>query len=172
MAEPVNPLSPAEALAWGAVGGMLPTIGRIAGTYGADFSTPPPAWFGVGMAIVLYGVIGAVIARAMGNSDMKQALFAGIAAPAIVLSVINGATESKSTKNAVNTVKMTMGTGSLASNNSFTKMVVEHAGSEKPTAVQDFVWGLGGSRDLGGKSDSLTTIFTRAIRQKKLEPDS
>ena len=123
------------------------------------------------MAIVLYGLIGAVIARAMGNSDMKQALFAGIAAPAIVLSVLNGATESKNTKNAVNTLKSISST-TLVPNGGFAKMVVQHAGDEQPTTLQDFVWGLGGSRDLGGKSDSLTTIFTRAVRQQKMEPNS
>jgi hypothetical protein len=49
---------------------------------------------GVLIAIGLYAIIGAVVARAMGNSDMKQALFAGIAAPAIVVSVLAGAADA------------------------------------------------------------------------------
>ncbi|MET4315889.1 hypothetical protein [Bradyrhizobium sp. RT4b] len=82
-------------LGWGAVGGALPTISKIAGTYGADFAAPPPQWDGVLIAIALYAVIGAVVARAMDNRDMKQALFAGIAAPAIVASILAGVTDSK-----------------------------------------------------------------------------
>jgi hypothetical protein len=112
-------------LMWGAIGGMLPTLARIAGTYAADFATPAPAWFGVCVAVILYGVIGAILARAMGNSDMRQALFAGIAAPAMVLSVLNGAAESKNTATAAaQKTKLT------ASEN-----------------VTDFVWALGGPRD-------------------------
>jgi hypothetical protein len=149
---------------------MLPTVGRIAGTYAADFSTPPPAWFGVAMAVALYGFIGAVIARAMGNSDMKQALFAGIAAPAIVLSVLNGATESKNSKNAVSTIK-SIGSTTPLSNDEFIKMVMQHGGDERSSTVQDFVWGLGASRDLGGKNDALTAIITRMVREQKQEPN-
>jgi len=81
---------------WGAIGGALPTLGKIAGTYGANFDAPPPRVLGVLIAIALYGMIGAIIARAIGNPDVKQALFAGIAAPAIVISVLTGASDSQS----------------------------------------------------------------------------
>jgi hypothetical protein len=27
---------------WGAIGGMMPTLGKIAGTFGANFDAPPP----------------------------------------------------------------------------------------------------------------------------------
>jgi|SRR5258708_108467 hypothetical protein len=81
---------------WGAVGGALPTLGKIAGTYGANFDAPPPHFLGVLIAITLYSTIGAVVSRAIGNPDMKQALFAGIAAPAIVVSVLAGASDSQS----------------------------------------------------------------------------
>jgi len=53
-------------------------------------------FLGVVVAITLYSVIGAVVSRAIGNPDMKQALFAGIAAPAIVVSVLSGASDSQS----------------------------------------------------------------------------
>ena len=81
---------------WGAIGGALPTLGKIAGTYGANFDAPAPRVLGVAIALALYGTIGAVIARAIGNPDVKQALFAGIAAPAIVISVLTGASDSQS----------------------------------------------------------------------------
>jgi hypothetical protein len=82
--------------AWGAIGGALPTLGKIAGTYGANFDAPMPHISGVLAALALYGIIGSVVARAVGNPDLKQALFAGIAAPAIVVSVIAGVGDSKS----------------------------------------------------------------------------
>jgi hypothetical protein len=81
---------------WGGIGGALPTLGKIAGTYGANFDAPSPRVLGVLIAIALYGTIGAIIARAIGNPDVKQALFAGIAAPAIVISVLTGASDSQS----------------------------------------------------------------------------
>jgi hypothetical protein len=83
-------------LGWGAVGGALPTISKVAGTYGANFAAPAPEWRGVLIAIALYAGIGSVVARAMDNPEMKQALFAGIAAPAIVASILAGVTDSRS----------------------------------------------------------------------------
>jgi hypothetical protein len=81
---------------WGAIGGSLPTLGKIAGTYGANFDAPTPRILGVLVAVALYAMIGAVVSRAIGNPDVKQALFAGIAAPAIVVSVLAGASDSNS----------------------------------------------------------------------------
>jgi hypothetical protein len=82
-------------LLWGAVGGSLPTLGKIAGTYGANFDAPLPNILGVVIAVTLYSLIGSVVSRAVGNPDVKQALFAGIAAPAIVVSVITGASDGR-----------------------------------------------------------------------------
>lgn len=81
-------------LLWGAVGGMLPTLSKIAGTFGANFDAPPPRMLGVCVALLLYGAIGAIVSRAMENPAMKHSLFAGIAAPAIVVSIIAGVTDS------------------------------------------------------------------------------
>lgn len=85
-------------LLWGAVGGILPTLSKIAGTFGANFDAPPPKFLGVCIALALYGVIGAIVSRAMANPDMKQSLFAGIAAPAIVVGIIAGVTDSNSAR--------------------------------------------------------------------------
>jgi hypothetical protein len=83
-------------LIWGAVGGAMPTLSKLAGTFGTNFDAPTPRILGVAIAIGLYGVIGSIISRAIGNPDVKQALFAGIAAPAIVVGVISGASDSQS----------------------------------------------------------------------------
>lgn len=80
---------------WGAVGGMLPTLSKIAGTFGANFDAPTPSPLGVCIVLLLYGFIGAIVSRAMGNPEMKQSLFAGIAAPAIVVGIIAGVTDSR-----------------------------------------------------------------------------
>jgi hypothetical protein len=85
-----------EILGWGAIGGILPTLSKIAGTFGANFDAPVPNLYGVGIAVALYGFIGAVVARGIGNAEVKQAIFAGIAAPAILVSVIAGVSDSKS----------------------------------------------------------------------------
>lgn len=90
----------ASMFGWGAVGGALPTVSKIAGTYGANFDAPTPRVAGVLIAIALYASIGAVVARAMNNPEMKQALFAGIAAPAIVVSIITGVSDSRGLNNA------------------------------------------------------------------------
>jgi hypothetical protein len=80
---------------WGAVGGLMPTLGKIAGAIGANFEVPVFSFWGVVAAMVIYALIGCVMARAMGEVEMKQALIAGIAAPAILTNVFNGATEGK-----------------------------------------------------------------------------
>ena len=82
-------------LLWGGIGGTLPTLARIAGTFGANFDAPMPNWTGVSMAVAAYAFIGGVIARAFGKVEVKQALFAGIAAPAILTNVIMGVTENR-----------------------------------------------------------------------------
>ena len=85
-------------LLWGGVGGMLPSVGRIAASFGANFSTPAIEMTGVAGALLLYGAIGAVMARAMEHPGMRQALFAGISAPAIMASVLNGLSDGVSTR--------------------------------------------------------------------------
>jgi hypothetical protein len=52
--------------------------------------------------MVLYSAIGAIIARAGEFPDLKHALFSGIAAPAIVVSVLAGAADGKTKTEAAN----------------------------------------------------------------------
>jgi hypothetical protein len=77
-----------EACLHGALsGGMLPTLGKVAGTFGANFDAPMPNLVGVSIALGLYAILGSIMARVIGNSDLKQAVVAGIAAPAMVVSI-------------------------------------------------------------------------------------
>lgn len=99
---------------WGAVGGVLPTLGKIAGTYGANFDAPPPNVLGVAIALTLYAAIGSIVSRAIANPDMKQSLFAGIAAPAIVVSVLAGASDSRSLRTGQQTSGFSLFTPALA----------------------------------------------------------
>jgi hypothetical protein len=41
----------------------------------------------VSIALGLYAILGSIMARVIGNSDLKQAVVAGIAAPAMVVSI-------------------------------------------------------------------------------------
>jgi len=81
------------AILCGALGGILPTIAKLGGTYVSAPGTPwpdPGLWFGV----VCLGFVGGIIALAAGRAEVKQAIFAGIAAPGIITNVVAGAAES------------------------------------------------------------------------------
>src|SRR4051812_34079531 len=81
-------------IVWGAIGGALPTLARIAAASGTAVDSPIPN-LGVLIGLALYAVIGGIVARAMENPEMKHSLFSGIAAPAIVASLLTGATEGR-----------------------------------------------------------------------------
>jgi hypothetical protein len=90
---------------WGAIGGTLPTLGKIAGGVGGSFEPPAiSSVAGVLVALAIYAFIGAIIARAMGESEMKKALVAGIAAPAILTNLFNGATQGNIRLNDLNII--------------------------------------------------------------------
>ncbi len=72
------------------IGGTLPTLCRLAAAYsvGGD----PPFGFQVYVALGLYFMIGMAVVFGMGESELRKAFGLGIAAPAIVASIVNGAT--------------------------------------------------------------------------------
>jgi hypothetical protein len=86
----------------GAIGGMLPTIARLAATYVAQPLTPLPE-IGLYFGLALYAGIGSAVAFVMAPFDrrqivlveLRQALIAGIAAPAILGNIIAGAAETR-----------------------------------------------------------------------------
>jgi len=70
---------------------MLPTLSKLAAALVAAPSAPIPArGFYLGLAI--FFLIGATTAYALAERVVKEAFFAGIAAPAIIASIISGAT--------------------------------------------------------------------------------
>jgi hypothetical protein len=82
---------------WGGIGGALPILARVVGGLSANFDLPNFSIVGVALAIILCTIIGAVVARAFNEKTLKQSLFAGIAAPAMVMSIYSGAATGKST---------------------------------------------------------------------------
>ncbi|MFZ5550107.1 MAG: hypothetical protein ACOZJX_15545 [Pseudomonadota bacterium] len=91
--EPADPLWLCILLA--GIGGTLPTLSRLAASLigSTEADLPVPSFY-VGLAI--YFVIGAVMCCAMKERALKGALFAGIAAPAVILSGSYGLQEEKS----------------------------------------------------------------------------
>ena len=81
-----------EAVAFGALGGMCPTIAKLAGSYSSNPLQDVPA-LGVFIGLALFAFLGGVIALGFGSNEVKAAIVAGIAAPAIVTNVISGAQE-------------------------------------------------------------------------------
>jgi hypothetical protein len=79
--------------AFGALGGVLPTLTLLASTYVTIPETPLPAP-GLLLGLALYAIVGGVVALTNTSQEIRQAIFAGIAAPAILSSVLAGASEA------------------------------------------------------------------------------
>lgn len=83
-----------QVLFGGGLGGILPTISKLAATYVGAPKTPWPE-YGLLFGLALFAVIGAAIAYATVSSGFHQALVAGIAAPGIITNLVAGADASK-----------------------------------------------------------------------------
>lgn len=79
-----------ECLAFGALGGMCPTLAHFASFYATKPSSALPE-VGVLIGLGLFAVLGSVIAVGFGAREVKAAIVAGIAAPGIVSNVAAGA---------------------------------------------------------------------------------
>ena len=75
------------------IGGTLPTVSRLAAAYAAGGN--PPFSVQVCVALGLFFVIGVAVALGLGESEARKAFVLGIAAPAIVTSTVNSATQAK-----------------------------------------------------------------------------
>ncbi len=74
---------------FGAFGGIAPTLIKLATALVTHPEQPMPLYaFYIGLA--LYALIGGVLAGALEETDLRGALFAGIAAPALISSAITG----------------------------------------------------------------------------------
>ena len=79
-----------ECLLIAAIGGFLPTAAKLASTYTTAPDTPLPGW-GMAIGLGLFAVIGAVLAYALSESNVRQALVLGVAAPGIITNLVSGA---------------------------------------------------------------------------------
>ena len=74
---------------FGALGGCCPTIAKLASYYSTQWGAPPPE-LGVLIAMLLFALLGGIVAIAVGSQEIKAAIIAGIAAPGIVTNIISG----------------------------------------------------------------------------------
>ena len=79
--------------AFGTLGGVLPSLAALAPTYVAAPTTPLPT-IGLLFGLALWAIVGGVMALTNTAAEARHAIFAGIAAPAILANVIAGATSS------------------------------------------------------------------------------
>ena len=82
------------AFSFGAFGGVLPTLAHLASTYVSAPGTPMPE-LGMLLGLLLWALVGGGVALTNTVYEAKQAIFAGIAAPAILASVVAGVAEQK-----------------------------------------------------------------------------
>jgi len=76
---------------FGMLGGILPTSAKLATTLVSVPGTPvPEIGFLVGLGI--WAIIGGAVALTNTSKEVRQAIFAGIAAPAVLAGVVSGAT--------------------------------------------------------------------------------
>jgi hypothetical protein len=79
------------------LGGLLPTLSRLASTYATDFKTPLPE-AGAYIALGLFFVIGAIMAACLRETDIRQAFVLGISAPAIITNTLTGIADGRAAK--------------------------------------------------------------------------
>ena len=77
------------------VGGIVPTASRLAGTYAANPSTPMPD-VGLLFGLALFFVVGAVLAFAFSEDNLRRAFILGVCAPGIVTNIVGGVSETPS----------------------------------------------------------------------------
>ncbi len=90
-------LTPTEWLAacsMAAIGGMLPTLSRIAGSYVTNPASPLPQ-LGLLVGLAIFALIGIVLCIAFRQTDLKQALIVGISAPGIVTNIVGGISDGQ-----------------------------------------------------------------------------
>ena len=72
-----------------AFGGMLPTFSHLAATYTTQPDTPLPT-LGVVFGLGLFSIISVVLCVAFNQTELRQALVMGIAAPGIITNILSG----------------------------------------------------------------------------------
>ena len=77
-----------QIICYGALGGCCPTIAKLGSHYSAQWDASPPG-MGVFLALLSFAILGSIIAIAADPRTLKAAIFAGIAAPGIVTSIMS-----------------------------------------------------------------------------------
>jgi hypothetical protein len=80
------------AIAFGALGGIMPSLLRLAASLSGDVNAPLPG-LAIALGIAAYGIVGATLAIVLGKTSTYDAFVTGIAAPALLASMIHGATD-------------------------------------------------------------------------------
>lgn len=91
--------SRAAAFAFGGFGGVLPTLANMASTYVSAPATPMPE-YGLYLGLLLWAIVGGGVALTNTTYEARQAIFAGVAAPAILLNIVAGATSQSGAEKA------------------------------------------------------------------------
>jgi hypothetical protein len=81
------------AVVFGALGGMMPSLLRLAASLSGDVNAPLPG-LAIALGIAAYGIVGATLAIVLGKTSTYDAFVTGIAAPALLASMIHGATDT------------------------------------------------------------------------------
>jgi hypothetical protein len=89
-----NMSCPTRCLIVAGIGGMVPTLSKLASYYVTGNGTGAPLP-GKGMifGIFLFFILGAVLAYVLSESDLKRAFIIGIAAPGIITNIVSGVAE-------------------------------------------------------------------------------
>jgi len=82
------------AVVFGALGGMMPTLLRIAASLSGDANAALTELAGAALGTTIYGIVGATLAIVLGKTSFYDAFITGIAAPAILASMVHGATDN------------------------------------------------------------------------------
>lgn len=81
------------------LGGMLPTLAKLAGTYVTEPWTPMPEP-GLYFGLALFFVVGMIVYRGLREGrTTREAIIVGIAAPALITNILFGASEAQTSKN-------------------------------------------------------------------------
>jgi sporulation protein YlmC with PRC-barrel domain len=94
-----------ECLILAGIGGMIPTISRLASTYVTDPTTPLPEP-GLYFGLFLFFIIGSVLAVAFSETNLRQAFIIGVCAPGIITNIVAGVNDAKSATQTVDLFRM------------------------------------------------------------------
>lgn len=148
-----------ECLVLAGIGGTMPTVCKLAATYVTNPRTPLPELnllFGLG----LFFLIGAVLAYAFTEDDLRKAFVLGIAAPGIITNIFAGASPPDHVTPQKQTIQQSIFEYSYLSD-AFAAESNKNRANEKHQLGEAVVKGAGGTGGVGGLSSSGTVTVKR-----------